>query len=181
LSVDELHGVEMDALLATDRVDGHDVWVPKRCRRSCLGLEALQLARVQRGGERQHLQRHTPGQRELLRFVDNPHAAVCHLAQQAEVAQLTRHRGGGWFRASAAAEVSSLLFDQSQPGKADAKATGDGGVLGEQAFGIDGTAGLDVGEAAVEHVGQLHFGAAPGVFARRGGQPAVAHGTTPIS
>ena len=40
LSVDELHGVEVDAPLAADKVDGHDVRVVQAGRRLRLVLEA---------------------------------------------------------------------------------------------------------------------------------------------
>ena len=56
-------------------------------RRLGLVLEALQLARVQRRRERQHLQRHPPAQRDLLGLVDDAHAAAAHLAEDPEVAQ----------------------------------------------------------------------------------------------
>ena len=50
-------------------------------------LEALELLRVQRRGEGQHLQGHPPAQRELHRLVDDAHAAAADLADDAEVAQ----------------------------------------------------------------------------------------------
>jgi hypothetical protein len=92
LPVDELHGVEVNGSLAAHRVDVDDVRVVQRARRPRLVVEALQLARVHRGRVRQHLQRHPPAQRHLLRLVDHPHAAATHLADQAEVAEPARRR-----------------------------------------------------------------------------------------
>jgi hypothetical protein len=61
-----------------------------------LVLEALQLPGVERRGERQHLQGDAAAQRQLLRLVDDAHAAPAHLADQAEVAQRRRTlRGAG--------------------------------------------------------------------------------------
>jgi hypothetical protein len=55
-----------------------------------LVLEALQLPRVHRRRERQHLQRHAPVEGNLLRLVNDAHAAAADLADEAEVAQLTQ-------------------------------------------------------------------------------------------
>ena len=89
-AVDELHGVEVDAALAADGEDRHDVGVVQARRRPRLVLEALQVARVHRRRERQHLQRHPPIQRDLLRLVDDAHAAPADLADDAEVAEDAR-------------------------------------------------------------------------------------------
>ena len=87
----------MDAALAADGVDRDDVRVVQRGRRPRLVVEALQLPRVHRRRERQHLQGHAPAQRHLLRLVHHAHAAAAHLADQPEVAELAqgllrRHR-----------------------------------------------------------------------------------------
>ena len=84
LTVDELHGVVVHAAFAADGVDGHDVRVVQARRRLRLVVEALQLPRVHRRRERQHLQRHPPAQRHLLRLVDDAHAAPAHLAHDAK-------------------------------------------------------------------------------------------------
>jgi hypothetical protein len=94
-AVDELHGVVVDAAIAADAVDRHDVAV-LQVRRLGLVLEALQLPGVQGRGERQHLQGHAPLQRELHRLVNHPHAAPADLAENAVIAQLTRERLGCW-------------------------------------------------------------------------------------
>jgi hypothetical protein len=99
LAVDELHGIIVDAVVAAHRVDRHDVRVVQRSRRLRLILEALELLGVERGGEREDLQRHPPAQRQLLGLIDDAHAAPAHLAEQAKVPQaaarsLSRHRPG---------------------------------------------------------------------------------------
>ena len=88
----------MDAALAADEVDRHDVRVMQLGGRLRLVLEALQLPGVERGGERQHLQGHAPAERELLGLVDDAHAAPADLADDAEVAELHREirEGFGW-------------------------------------------------------------------------------------
>jgi hypothetical protein len=53
-------------------------------------LEALQLARVEGGGERQNLDGNVPGQRHLFGLVNHAHAAAAHLAQDAVIAQAGR-------------------------------------------------------------------------------------------
>jgi hypothetical protein len=55
----------------------------------------LQLLGVQGRGEGQHLQCHRPAERDLLRLVDDPHAAATNLAEDAEVPQGACH---GHFR-----------------------------------------------------------------------------------
>jgi hypothetical protein len=90
-AVDELHGVVVNAALAADRVDRHDVLVVQARRRPCLVMKALQMPRVHRRRERQHLQGHPPAQRELFRFIDNAHAAAADFVEDAEVAQRRRH------------------------------------------------------------------------------------------
>ena len=89
-AVDELHGVEVDAALAADRVDGHDVGVVQLGGGLGLVLEALQVLGVQRRGERQHLQRDAPAQGQLHGLVDDAHAAAADLADDLEIAQRCR-------------------------------------------------------------------------------------------
>jgi hypothetical protein len=91
-AVDELHGVVVDAALAANPVDGNDVGVVQPRRGPGLVVEALQLPRVERAGERQHLERYPPAQRQLLRLVDDAHAAAAHLADEAEIPQLLQRR-----------------------------------------------------------------------------------------
>src|SRR6266849_6084440 len=55
LAFDELHGVEVDAALAADEMDGHDVLMLEMGGRVGLVLEALKLLGVQGAGEGQDL------------------------------------------------------------------------------------------------------------------------------
>ena len=64
--LDVLHRVVVHAALAAHGVDRHDVCVVQAGRRLGFVLEALELPRVQDGGERQHLERHAPAERKLL-------------------------------------------------------------------------------------------------------------------
>jgi hypothetical protein len=95
VAVDELHGVVVDAALAAHRVDRHDVLVVQAGRRPRLVVEALQLPRVHRRRQRQHLQRHPAAKRDLLGLVDDAHAAAPDLADQPAVAQRMRSVEGG--------------------------------------------------------------------------------------
>ena len=57
LPLDVLHGVVVDAALAADAEDGHDVRVVQARGGLCFVLESLQLPGIERGGKRQHLER----------------------------------------------------------------------------------------------------------------------------
>ena len=92
LAFDKLHGVEMDAPLATDGVDGHDVRVMQLRGGLRFVVKALQMLGVKGGREGQNLKRHAPAQGQLQRFVDNAHAAAADLAHDLEVAErIGRH------------------------------------------------------------------------------------------
>jgi hypothetical protein len=90
LSVDELHGIVMHAVLAADGEDRHDAGVVQVRRGPRLVVEALELPRVERRRERQHLERHAPSQGHLLGLVDDPHAPLAELAHDPEVANPLR-------------------------------------------------------------------------------------------
>ena len=90
LTVDELHGVEVDRPFTADRVNRDDILVVQVGRRLGLVLEALQLLGVQGGRERQHLEGDAAVERDLLRFIDDAHAAAADFAHQAEVAERRR-------------------------------------------------------------------------------------------
>ena len=92
LAVDELHGVEVDAALAADGVDRHDVGVVQLAGGVGFVAEACQSARVEHRREGQHLQGDSPAERDLLGLVDDAHAAAADLADDAEVAE---HAGVG--------------------------------------------------------------------------------------
>jgi hypothetical protein len=106
------------AAILPDGIDRYDMLMVERGRRPRFVVEALQVTRVHRGGERQHLQRHPPAQRELLSFIDNAHAAAADFAEQAEIAQRECQiesfaRG----RSERAAESGGAGVDQFEPGK----------------------------------------------------------------
>jgi hypothetical protein len=84
---DELHGVIVDAALATDCVDRNDVGVLEGRGGASFVLEAGKLALVEHGGERENLEGDTAAERELLGFVDHAHAAAADLAEDTEVAE----------------------------------------------------------------------------------------------
>ena len=90
LPFDELHRVVVHAVLFADREHRHDVRMLHLGRGLGLVLEAADLLRVVPGGERQDLQRDAPPQRNLLRLVDDAHAAAADLAHQPEVADRLR-------------------------------------------------------------------------------------------
>ncbi len=129
LALDELHGVVVDALVAADRVDGHDVGVVQLGRRLRLVLEALQLPGVERRGERQDLQGDPPGQRDLLGLVDDPHAAAADLADDPVVPQ------------------PAAPFRHARPGRPA------GGLLGALRVG-QGARGLQRGQGPAQHGGK---------------------------
>ena len=57
LPLDVLHGVVVDAALAADAEDGHDVRVVQARGGLRFVLESLQLPGIERGRKRQHLER----------------------------------------------------------------------------------------------------------------------------
>ena len=94
LAVDELHGVVVNASLATDGVDGDDVGVVELAGSAGLVLEALDELGIEEGGEGQDLEGDAPAERDLLGLVDHTHAAPAHLAEDAEVAEGPSGSGG---------------------------------------------------------------------------------------
>ena len=89
LAVDELHGVVVDAALAADGVDRHDVLVGQVSCGLSLILEPLKLLGVEHGREREHLQRHPAPERNLLGLVHHTHSTTANLANDAIVAQFS--------------------------------------------------------------------------------------------
>jgi hypothetical protein len=76
-------------------VDRHDVRVVQASGSLRLELKPPLLLRVDRGRERQDLQRHAPAQGDLLGFVDDAHAAAADFADDPEIAQ---RAGRLWLR-----------------------------------------------------------------------------------
>src|SRR5262249_47661398 len=80
----------MRATLAADVVHRHDVGVMQLRSRVRFIAKALQLSRIHRSGKRQDLQRHLPAERDLLRLVDDAHAAATDFAEDTEVTENSR-------------------------------------------------------------------------------------------
>ena len=83
LSLDELHGEVVDALMLADPEDRYDVRVMQPGRRLGFTPEPLQVIGIRQALERQHLQGHVPAQRFLDCLVDDAHAAAGDLAKDA--------------------------------------------------------------------------------------------------
>jgi len=79
LSLDELHGIVMHALVLADPVDLHDVRVMQAGRGPCLAPEPFQVSWWRQAVEGEHLEGHVPAQRFLHGLVDHAHAAAAHL------------------------------------------------------------------------------------------------------
>ena len=73
---------------------GDDVRMVQSRRGLGLDFESLQLAGIEHGRKGQDLQRHAPMQRDLLRFVDDSHAAAADLADQTKIADDARRTFG---------------------------------------------------------------------------------------
>ena len=86
-SADELHDVEVGALMLADPEDRDDVGVVQPRGGLGLALEPDEELGVEQPVVAQHLQRHAAAQRLLLGLVDDPHPAAADLAEQTEVAQ----------------------------------------------------------------------------------------------
>ena len=88
LTVDELHRVVMNAALAANCVHRNDPLVLHVGRGERLGLEPLELVRVDRRGKRQDLERYPPPERDLFGLVNDTHSPAADLAQQSKVTEL---------------------------------------------------------------------------------------------
>jgi hypothetical protein len=93
--VDELHDVVVQAVLLADAEHRDDVGVVQPRRRPRLALEPPQVPGVEQGVGGQHLDGDVPAQGQLLRLVDDPHAAPAHLPEDLVVPQLPQRRRGG--------------------------------------------------------------------------------------
>src|SRR5437870_5657921 len=87
LPLDELHRKEMNAALLADGVDRDDVLVVQAGGGAGFIVEALQLPWIERGSEGEHLEGDAAAERDLLRFIDDAHAAPADLAHQAKIAE----------------------------------------------------------------------------------------------
>ena len=96
LSVDELHGVEVDAPFAADRINRHDVRMVQRAaawaslRKRCKSLASNMAAK------RQNFQRDAPAQGKLHGLVNDSHAAPADLAYDLKIAERVRRQILAW-------------------------------------------------------------------------------------
>jgi hypothetical protein len=154
----------MHAALAADGVDGHDVRVVQQRRGLGLGLEPLELARVEPAGQGQDLQGDPTVQRELFGLVDDPHAAAPDFAQDPEIAQdaqlgagdRVRQRQVGSILDSRAAQVGHHL----QGGEQLAQSLGMLRVLGGEFTRIEGLALLEALQVLLDQLGLDRVGPA---------------------
>ena len=84
-AIDELHGVVVHAALAANGEYRNDVRVVELRRRLRFVLEPLDLLLIEERGKRQDLEGHPSPQGQLLRLVNDTHAAVADLARDAKV------------------------------------------------------------------------------------------------
>ena len=89
-ALDKLHRVVMNAAVASNSEDGHDVRMVQLRSGLSLDLEPLPLLGVDRRREREHFQSHPPTQRDLLGLVHDAHAATSDLAQNSIFTKLGR-------------------------------------------------------------------------------------------
>ena len=87
-TVNELHCVIMDAIIATDAKNWHDVWMMQLRGGLSLDLKPLTLLGIDRRGEGKHLQRDSAAKRNLLGFVNDCHPSSADLAKNAIITQL---------------------------------------------------------------------------------------------
>src|SRR5947209_3283672 len=87
-AVDELHGVIRHALMFADGKNGDDIGMVQLRRRLGLALEALPLFAARKHTLRHDLEGDVPAKGDLLRFVNDSHAASADLADDAIIAEL---------------------------------------------------------------------------------------------
>ena len=92
-AVHQLHGEELLPVGLADLMDGDDVRMVQPRDRLRLGAEARQLLRPGEGGRADELQGDGALEPEVLRLVDDPHAAVSDLPQQPVLSEHRRQRG----------------------------------------------------------------------------------------
>ena len=159
-ALDKLHGVVVDALVAADSEDGHDMSVVKLRGGLRLDLKPLALPGVNCCGEWQHLQGDAAAERHLLGLVDDPHPPPTDLAEDAVVAEL-RSGGNAIGRISGRnrlrpAELRGCCLDQLQSGQALAEVLSDLGVPGQEVIprpGTPGTRGFEIRLERGDHAG----------------------------
>src|SRR5271157_2268834 len=94
LTLQQLHGNKVPAVILSDFVNGADIWVVQRRRRARFALKPLQRKRIffRLGG--QELERDMPTEVDVLGFVDHSHSSAAQLRQDTVVRDsLADHSG----------------------------------------------------------------------------------------
>ena len=107
LSLDQLHGDEVDLVVGLDSVDGDDVGVVHGCNRPRLGLKPLQPLRIGHCLGRQDLERYPPTEPGVLSDVDLAHAAA---GQPFDHLVVREHVAGCWKRSTVVAHVTRVSW-----------------------------------------------------------------------
>ncbi len=141
-ALDELHGVVVDALVATDAKNRHDVRMLELGGGLGLDLEPLPMFGIDRRGKRQYLQGDPPAERNLLGLVHNAHSPPADLPENPVIAEpraggiaLARHP----FRPRhPGVKLDGRSLNALQAGETLAQRVGDPGVLGQELFAHQG-------------------------------------------
>jgi len=93
-ALDPFHGEERPPFVLADLVDLHDVGMPHTSGQLRLQSEARHLLGGGEVAEEHHLQRSRPVQTQVMRLVDDSHAAAAHVAEDAISANLAERLRG---------------------------------------------------------------------------------------
>src|SRR5262249_29182046 len=97
----------MEALIESGAKNGHDVLMVQECGGLSFELEPLPVARVERGGRGQYLERDAPAERKLLGLVNHAHATAADLTEDSK---FTEPGGRRWVFGST--EVRARIADK---------------------------------------------------------------------
>ncbi len=139
----ELHGVIVDAALAADGEDRHDIGVVQPSDGLGLAAEALHGFVIGSHTESQDLQGNAATEGSLLGLIDHAHAASTELAEDAELTQGGRLLGG-W---------PCGAMDELDAGQAGFELRGQLGMSGQQLVAVGSPAGLELGHVTVQDAG----------------------------
>ena len=146
----------MHPALAADRMDRHDVRVVQQGRGLGLGLEPLELVRVEPAGQGQDLQGDPTAERELLGLIDDPHATAADFAEDPEIAHDAQLGAGERVRQRRAGSIphsrTAQLGHHLQGGKQLAQSLGMLRVLSGKSTRIDRLARLEALEVLLDQL-----------------------------
>ena len=131
----------------------HDVRVMQVGRRLRFLLEARQLLGIEGGGEGEHLEGDAPAQRNLLRFVDNAHAAPADLADDAKIAEappLGEECSGGILSRCRIAQPRGRVVQQGQLVQVSTQGIAQFRVFRHQVVGMGRTTLLQFSQVAFQ-------------------------------